>query len=74
MILEHGCYIPAKRLVSFLIDVISLEGMNKEMSPKELINGHPFQSDSYATPAYVTIMDLLTLKQCYSKRYQNIFM
>ena len=53
---------------------ISLQGMNKEISPKELINGHPFQSDSYATPACVTIMDLLTLRQCYSKRYQNIIM
>lgn len=48
--------------------------MNKEISPKELINGHPFQSDSYTTPACVTIMDLLTLKQCYSSRYQNILM
>lgn len=44
----------------------------KKKSPKELINGHLFQSDSYPTPAYVTIMDLLTLKQCYSNRYQNI--
>lgn len=48
--------------------------MNKEISPKELINGHPFQSDSYTTPACVTIMYLLTLKQCYSSRYQNILM
>lgn len=44
------------------------------MSLKELINGYPFQSDSKATPAYVTIMDLLTFLQRYSNRYQNILM
>lgn len=63
-----------KGLVSFLTDAKPQEGMNKEMSPKELINGHPFQSDSYTTPVCVTSMDLLALKQCYSNRYQNILM
>lgn len=63
-----------KGLVSFLTDAKPQEGRNKEISPKELINGHPFQNDSYTTPVCVTSTDLLTLKQCYSNRYQNILM
>lgn len=65
---------PQKELLSFFTDAKPWEGMNKEMSLKELINGYPFQSDSKATPACVTIMDLLTFLQRYSNRYQNILM
>lgn len=46
-----------KGLVSFFTDAKPSEGMNKEISSKELINGHSCVSDSYTTSACVTITD-----------------